>query len=115
MKQTVDLRLTLSVTQQRVLGDNPGRRYALLVNDGTDDIYLGMGIPAVANRGIRVNNGGGNSKTGGESLPKPKYAQEHIVSQLWDGRAYTVEYNRYEAFSYHLAIASAILHLHARF
>ena len=60
MKQIVDLRLTLSVAQRRVLGDNPGRTYALLVNDGTDDIYLGMGIPAVANRGIRVNNGGGN-------------------------------------------------------
>ena len=60
MKQTVDLKKVLSVTQERVLGDNPGRIYALLVNDGTDDIYLGMGIPAVANRGIRLNNGGGN-------------------------------------------------------
>ena len=59
-KQAVDLKLTLSVTQQRVLGDNPSRLYALLVNDGTDDIYLGMGISAIANRGIRINNGGGS-------------------------------------------------------
>lgn len=56
----VDLKLPLSTTQQRVLGSNPARAYALLVNDGTDDIYLGMGIPAVANRGIRLNNGGGS-------------------------------------------------------
>lgn len=60
MKQAVDLKLTLSVTQQRVLGGNQGRLYALLVNDGITDIYLGMGIPAVANRGIRLNNGGGS-------------------------------------------------------
>jgi len=56
----IDLKLTLSVTQERILGKNPTRVYALLINDGTDDIYLGMGIPATANRGIRLNNGGGS-------------------------------------------------------
>lgn len=43
-----------------LLPKNINRVYALIVNDGTDDIYLGMGMPAVMNRGIRVNNGGGS-------------------------------------------------------
>ncbi len=59
-KQTVDLKLTLSVTQQKILAANPARTYALFVNDGTDVIYLGMGIPAADGRGIRLNGGGGS-------------------------------------------------------
>ena len=58
--KSLDLALTLSTTQERVLGRNPARIYALLVNDGADNIYLGMGIPAVVNRGIRLNSGGGS-------------------------------------------------------
>jgi len=58
--KAIDLKLTLSATQQRVLGKNPARVYALLVNDGADDIYLGMGISATANRGVRLNAGGGS-------------------------------------------------------
>ena len=77
MKQSVDLKITLSVTQQRVLGDNPARTYALLENDGTDDIYLGMGIPAVANRGIRVNNGGGSYEI---NLTNPWYGEIYAVA-----------------------------------
>lgn len=74
--KAVDLKKTLSVTQERVLGGNPQRRYCLLVNDGTDDIYLGMGIPAAANRGIRLNNGGGS--------------YEINATNLWHGSIYAV-------------------------
>lgn len=56
----VDLKLTLSTTQEQILGKNPFRVYALLVNDGSDNIYLGMGKSAVSNRGIRLNSGGGS-------------------------------------------------------
>ena len=58
--QTVDLKIALSVTQQKILAANPARIYALLVNDGTDIIYLGMGIPATSGRGIRLNGSGGS-------------------------------------------------------
>ena len=74
--QAVDLAKTLSVTQEQVLGSNPSRIYALLVNDGTEDIYLGMGIPAVANRGIRLN------KTGG--------SYEINLMNPWQGEIYAV-------------------------
>ncbi len=57
--QTVDLKLPLSVTQEKVLSKNLARTYALLVNDGDQIIYLGMGSPAVATRGIRLNAAGG--------------------------------------------------------
>lgn len=74
--KAVDLKLSITSTQREVLPANPARAYALLVNDGTDDIYLGMGIPAVLNRGIRVNNGGGSYEI---NLMNP-----------WQGRIYAV-------------------------
>ena len=73
----IELKLTLSATQQRVLGDNIARVYALLVNDGTDDIYLGMGIPAIVNRGIRLNNGGGNYEI---NLTNPWHGEIYAVA-----------------------------------
>ena len=73
----VDLKLAITTTQQRVLAGNPARIYALLVNDGTDDIYLGMGVPAVLNRGIRVNNGGGSYEI---NLMNPWHGSIHAVS-----------------------------------
>lgn len=75
--KAVDLNLLLSITQERVLSGNPLRTYALLVNDGTDDIYLGMGIPAVLNRGIRLNNGGGSYEI---NLMNPWHGSIHAVS-----------------------------------
>ncbi|MBA7672842.1 hypothetical protein ES703_81029 [subsurface metagenome] len=59
-KRAIDLKLPITTTQREVLPENPGRIYSLLVNDGAADLYLGMGTPAVQNRGIRVNNGGGS-------------------------------------------------------
>lgn len=75
--KAVDLALAITSTQREVLPPNPSRIYALLVNDGTDDIYLGMGIPAVANRGIRVNNGGGSYEI---NLMNPWRGSVHAVS-----------------------------------
>ncbi len=77
VEKAVDLKLPLSTTQERVLGDNPQRLYSLLVNDGTDDIYLGMGIPAIANRGIRLNNGGGSYEI---NLTNPWHGSIHAVA-----------------------------------
>ena len=73
----IDLKLTLSVTQQRILGKNPARVYALLINDGADDIYLGMGIPATANRGIRLNASGGSYEI---NLTNPWQGEIYAVS-----------------------------------
>jgi len=59
LDKAVELKFTCSATAQKVLGSNPSRTYAVLVNDGTDPIYLGMGAPATVNRGIRLNANGG--------------------------------------------------------
>ena len=59
--KAVRLKITLvAATDTLLLRNNPRRMYALIVNDGTDDIYLGLGAPAEQNQGIRVNNGGGS-------------------------------------------------------
>ncbi len=75
--QTVDLKLTLSVTSQKVLPKNPARAYALLVNDGTDIIYLGMGISAVDGRGIRLNASGGSYEI---NLVNPWHGEIHAIA-----------------------------------
>ena len=74
--QVVDLKKACPATQQMVLPANPGRVYALMVNDGGADIYLGMGIPAVVNRGIRLNSAGGN--------------YEINLTNPWQGEIYAV-------------------------
>ncbi|MBA7672586.1 hypothetical protein ES703_80768 [subsurface metagenome] len=47
------------------------------MNDGTEDIYLGMGIPAIVNRGIRVNNGGGSYEI---NLMNPWHGEIYAVA-----------------------------------
>jgi hypothetical protein len=48
---------------------NPERRYLLLVNDSTTDIYLALGAAAVLYKGIRINaNGGWYEMLDGQNL-----------------------------------------------
>lgn len=75
--QTVDLKLPLSVASQKVLAKNPARTYALLVNDGVDIIYLGMGISAVSGRGIRLNVSGGSYEI---NLVNPWHGEIYAVA-----------------------------------
>lgn len=51
--------VSMSSVSATVLAANSSRTYALFVNDGTQDMYLNT-TTAVANRGIRINAGGGN-------------------------------------------------------
>ena len=51
---------SMSTTSATVLAANAARRYAVVVNDGTSDVYINLGGTAVANQGIRVNAGGGS-------------------------------------------------------
>lgn len=47
-------------TSAAALAANGGRKYALIVNDGSVDCYLKLGATAVANEGIRLNAAGGS-------------------------------------------------------
>ncbi len=51
---------SMTGTTATVLASNGGRKYALIVNDGTINCYLNLGSTAVANEGIRVNANGGS-------------------------------------------------------
>lgn len=50
----------VAATDTQLMPKSPTRTYALIVNDGVADMYLGMGFSAALNYGIRVNNGGGS-------------------------------------------------------
>ena len=52
--------ITATTTSSTVLAANAGRRYAILINDGSVDVYLKVGEPAVAHTGIRINANGGS-------------------------------------------------------
>lgn len=43
-----------------ILSANPDRKYALIQNDGTVDVYMALGTPALSNFGIRLVAGGGS-------------------------------------------------------
>ncbi len=74
----VDLKYTLvAATDKLVLPKNPLRQYALLINDGSTDLYLGMGIPAAVNRGIRLNASGGNYEI---NHTNPWHGEIHAIS-----------------------------------
>lgn len=68
--------INLTATQEVVLEDNPQRLYALLVNDSDSIAYLSLGVPAVANSGIRLNANGGS--------------YEINTTNLWQGRIYAI-------------------------
>ena len=51
--------VSVGSTSTLVLAHNTGRKYALLVNDSDEPIYLGLGTAAVMNKGIRINASGG--------------------------------------------------------
>ena len=50
----------MSAVSATVLAANAARRYALIQNDGSADVYIFLGTPAVAHTGIRLNAGGGS-------------------------------------------------------
>ncbi|GAI27825.1 unnamed protein product, partial [marine sediment metagenome] len=52
LDKCVDLKKALSTAEQEVLPANPSRTYALLINPSAEEVFLGMGIPAIVDRGI---------------------------------------------------------------
>ena len=53
-------KVTAAATSTVVVAEN-GSRYGIeITNDSDEVIYLGLGVPAVLNQGIRLNAAGGN-------------------------------------------------------
>ena len=59
-ERAVHRNIFLTATQEQISPVNPARRYLLIVNDSDTVAYLALGIPAVANQGIRLNASGGS-------------------------------------------------------
>ncbi len=51
---------TAKTTTAAVVAANATRSYLLVINDSDTVIYLGLGVAAVANQGIRLNANGGS-------------------------------------------------------
>lgn len=52
--------VSVGVGSTQVLAANANRKYALIVNDSDQTMYLGLGIAAVQGQGPRLNANGGN-------------------------------------------------------
>ena len=51
--------VSVGATSTTVLAANADRRYAIIVNDSDENIYLKLGSSAEMNKGIRINSAGG--------------------------------------------------------
>ncbi len=76
-ERAVHLNKNLTTTQEEIVPNNPERRYCLLVNDSDSTAYISLGIPAVANQGIRINANGGSYEI---NLTNPFSGQIYAVS-----------------------------------
>ncbi|GAI06310.1 unnamed protein product [marine sediment metagenome] len=76
--KAVDVVKPLSVTQVMVLDKNPARLYALIVNPSAEQVFLGMGIPAVVDRGIPLLSAGSSYEI---NLTNPWHGSVHAVSK----------------------------------
>lgn len=48
-------------TSVQVIEKNEERRFLLIMNDGSEDVYIKFGEPAVVHEGIRINRGEGSA------------------------------------------------------
>ena len=53
-----------------IIAANPKRKYAAIVNDSDEEIYLGLGEAAVMNAGIRLNANGGSYEITNDNIFK---------------------------------------------
>lgn len=51
---------SMTTSSGAVIATSLSRRYLLVVNDGSVDVYIKLGATAVANQGIRINANGGS-------------------------------------------------------
>lgn len=59
---------TATTTTGTLLASNTSRKFALISNDGTADVYLGFATTAAINSGYRLNANGGAMELTGPSL-----------------------------------------------
>lgn len=58
--------VSVGVTTTEILAVNSARKYAIIVNDSDETIYLAFGAAAVMHKGIRINANGGSYEFEGD-------------------------------------------------
>ena len=58
--------VTVGSTTTVLLAANEARKYAVIVNDSDEAMYISLGADAVANNGIRLNASGGTLEIAGD-------------------------------------------------
>ena len=51
--------VSIGITSTPILSANPERKYAAIINDSGEVVYLSLGSAAILNKGIRLNPRGG--------------------------------------------------------
>ena len=52
--------VSVATTTTEIIAANGSRKGALVTNNGSADVFIALGTPAILNKGHRINSGGGN-------------------------------------------------------
>lgn len=83
--------VSVGTSTTAVVAANPDRIYFACTNDhASNNIYLGLGEDAVANKGIRLNSGGGSWEC--PIAPDGKAVFRGAINAIADGASTTLTY-----------------------
>lgn len=68
LKTATNTNVSVATSSTAILAKNTARNHAIIINDSSNVIYLGLGTAAVANKGIRLNASGGSYEINGDNL-----------------------------------------------
>ena len=74
LNSIVNTSVAVGTASTQVLAGNSKRKYALLVNDSNEAMYLGIGQAAVTNKGIPLAIGAAYEISGVNLITTPVYA-----------------------------------------
>lgn len=68
LKTATNTNVSVLTSSTTILANRTSRSHAVIVNDGTNVVYLSLGATAVANKGIRLNPSGGSYEINEQNL-----------------------------------------------
>lgn len=68
LKTATNTNVSVLTSSTTILANRTSRSHAVIINDGTNIVYLALGATAVANKGIRLNANGGAYEINDQNL-----------------------------------------------